>query len=358
MADALYSTPFGGTDRGASTTVLNHTLDANNDGLAFIFQTDSADAITHLGFRYGARTGTPPTYIIGLEGVDASTGNPDGTYLGGGTPASSTFTPPADATWDGLWKWEALDNSYTPTRGQLMALTIRYSSGTVDGSNFSTFTRNSSVAASIVSLPYANTLTGGTWAKQIGQCFGYRTASGRHGIIAQSVYSTTESTSGNRQAMHFTLPSGHGDTFTVLGMRGAFRLPSGSMILGLWDAAGSVIQSITLDTDKFNTFSPPQAGRITFDEASLTALNFGTKYYIGFESVSSSAVGIAGIQLAEAADRHAYPYGESRGLSTWNGSAWTDDDTVLPILDIVLGDITEPSGGGAVFMPRAIQVGL
>lgn len=349
MADALFSGPFGGADRGAIGAATNHSLDANNDGLAFVFQPDSADPITHLGFRYGARNGTPPTYIIGLEGVDGSTGFPDGTYLGGGSPWSSTFTPPADATWDGLWKWEALDNASGHARGDVMAYTIRYSSGTIDGSNFSSFSRSVAVVGAIAQFPYALTLTAGTWAKQTLPVFGYRTASGRYGIIGQGAFTTTESTTGNRQAAHFTLPSTHGSTFKVVGAKGAFRIPASGATFkfGLWNGAGTAIQEITLDSDNFNPAANPGSGRLFFDESSLTALDYGTKYYIGFESVSSSVVGINGIQFAEAADRSAFPFGTARGLSTWNGASWTDDDTVLPTMELILSEVAVPSAGGA-----------
>ena len=51
-----------------------------------------ADTLTTGCFLYGLRTGTPPTYRAALEAVGTD-GTPDGTALGGGSPASVTFTP-------------------------------------------------------------------------------------------------------------------------------------------------------------------------------------------------------------------------------------------------------------------------
>lgn len=355
MADALFQTlgNFGGKFFVASVT--NHSLDANNDGLAAVFETFSADPITHLGFRYGSRTGTPPTYIIALEGVDGS-GLPDGTVKGGGSPASATFTPPASTAWDGTWQWVALSNSYTPTRSELLAATIRYSSGTVDASNFSSITRDlSGLAAANQGIPYELTLTAGTWAKRTsdGPVFGYRTASGRHGCIATGLFQTNVTTTGNRQALGFVLPSGHGSTFKLAGITAQMRVSAaaGSFVFGLWDSSGTMIQDKTYDADQFgNTGGSNSRSLCLFDESSLTALNYGTTYYVGFQSVSSSAVGMRGYQLSEAADRSAYPNGTNMWLGTWNGSAWSDDTTVIPICELILSDVTVPSGGGGAFI--------
>src|SRR5688572_26797065 len=200
MADALrlIVNNSAGVD-AAFQTATNVSLDASNDGVGWVFQANSADAITHLGFRYGARTGTPPTYRISLQSPTAAGGLPDGTVLGGGSPASGTFTPPADATWDGTWQWVALTNSYTPSRGQLLVSAIEHSSGTVDGSNFSSFTRQVTGFRMDDGFPYSCILTAGTWAKSTMPCFGYRTANGRYGYIGQSAYATnTAGTNGHR----------------------------------------------------------------------------------------------------------------------------------------------------------------
>ncbi len=95
----------------------NFSLNQNTDQLEFVFQAPEAITITKLGYRYGVRTGTCPTYIHSLQGVGTD-GNPDGAVKGGGSPASKTFTPPADTTFNGLFKYNTLDNAYTCARGE------------------------------------------------------------------------------------------------------------------------------------------------------------------------------------------------------------------------------------------------
>lgn len=333
-----------------------HTVDATNDGVAFVFQARTADAITHLGFRYGARTGTPPTFIIALESAVASTGAPDGTVLGGGTPASATFTPPADATWDGTWQWVALANSYAPTRGQLLCLTIRYSSGTIDASNLSTFTTDLTNIAEgdNTTLPYATRLTAGSWAKRTAPpCFGVRTASTRYGQIVQSYYNTrSASTVGHRRAMKFQLPSGITTSYTLRGFRlcGSIAGATGkNPVAGLW-SAGGVVQNVTLDSDvSGDAASDSYDGRhVYFDESSLTSLTPGTDYYVGLEVADAVNGGVLlnGIQFASADDRLSLSLGTSCCLSSYDGSSWTDDATVRPLLELILEDMTASGGGG------------
>lgn len=341
----------------AGAGFTNVTVDASNDGWALVFQTLSADPITHLGFRYGSRTGTPPTYSIRLEGVDGS-GLPDNADAGGGSPTAATFTPPASAAWDGTWQWVQLTNAYTPARGQVLAATIRYSSGTADASNFGTFGRLYGPHNSIQGFPYGVELAGGTWTKRLSPLGGWRTASGRYGYIAQASYSTaTANTAGHRSACHFTLPAAWGSTYQVLGalLFGKPAAAGGSCVFGLWDSSWNALQAVTLYGDQVQTAASQNTPyRFAFDEATLATLSYGTKYYLGLEVVSGT-VSVSGIELAEAADRSAFPNGLNRGLVTYNGVTTTETDTVLPQLALILDDTTVPSGGGgAVIGPGLV----
>lgn len=344
----------------------NHTVDASGDAIGLGFQARDTEAITHIYFRYGARAGTPPTFILTLEGVDATTGTPDGTDVGGGSPTAVTFTPPADATWDGTLQAVALTNAYTPTRGQVLVATIRYSSGTIDGSNNSTFTTDiTSLASAIWLFPIGYRLTGGVWAKrQTPPVVGVRTANRRYGLPVESLFSTrSASTVGHRQALKFTLPN-ICDTFTLKGVRIAASLAAAAAaknpVLGLWSAAG-VIQNLTLDSDwSVNAVTAHCLYTFYFDESSLTTLTPGTAYYIGLEVADAVNGGVLlnGLQLDSSADLDAYSGGGNFHFATFDGTNWTDDATVRPFVELLLGDITEPAGGGGVFMPRPFQVGV
>jgi hypothetical protein len=349
-----------------SSAFGNHTLDANNDGVGWAIQARDALAITHIGFRYGARTGTPPVYVATLEGL-ATTGLPDGTDVGGGSPTAATFTPPADATWDSTWQWIALTNSYTPTRGQVLAPTIRYSSGTVDGSNNSSITSHTSnfINNGAIGFPQALRLTAASWARQSAfPTCALRTASTRYGFPIEALYVTrSASTVGHRQALKFTLPAGSGDTFKIKGLRfsGSPAAAAGkNPVFGLWSAS-TTLQTFTGDTDWSQSPSGAMTYDVLFDEATLETLSFGTAYYLGIEVADAvnGGVLINGLQLDSASDLDADPGGANFHFATYDGATWTDDDTVRPYVELIVDDATEPAGGGGgIIYPRSLSGGL
>lgn len=342
----------------------NHPVDANNDGVGLLLQAETADAITHIGFRVGSRTGSPPTYSVTLEGIDGS-GNPNGTDLGGGSPTLATFTPPASNAWDGTWQWVALTNAYTPTRGQFIAATLRYSTGTIDASNLiSVGSHVINAPASSFGFPTALRLTGGTWAKQ-GQfpLMAVRTASSRYGFPIENVFSTrTASTVGLRQALKFRVPNII-DSYRIAGIQivASYSSAAGrAPIAGLWNSSGTALQNVTLDTEYF--MAPTTIwyqSRIYFDETTLSTLSAATDYYLGLEvaDATSGGVAIGGWQLDSSADLAAFPGGPDYYLATWNGSAWTDDQTVRPLVDPIFDDMTKPAGGsGSIVIPASARM--
>lgn len=337
------------------------SVDANNDGIGAVLSSPTTDAITHIGFRYGVRTGTPPTYAIGFEGL--SSGNPDGTFLGGGSPRRGLFTPPADTSWDNLWQWVALENSHTPSvLGEYLCVALRYSSGTINASNFSSFANelSAAVANGATHYPYSLRLTAGTWAKRQNMpLIGIRTANARYGYYWSGHYTTTLSTSGHRSAMHFRLESGTTDTFKIAGFKAWCTIGTAtgqSPKAGLWSSSAE-LASVTLSTTNDN--GPNTRALREFYFSSQPTLNAGTDYYIGLEAVGS-ALGVAGFQLADAGDRVAFPGGLNWHLSTWNGSAWTDDTTVRPQVELIPADMTQASGGsGSILLPGGFgQIGV
>lgn len=353
MADlaSLYGgmTKFGFPS--GTVTPANVTMTGTGIGWGAIFESETTDAITHLGFLYGARgSSTPAGYTIGLEGVSVTTGAPDGTYKGGGSPASGTFTPPDDTSWNSTWQWVALTNSYAPAAyGENLALTVRYASGTNNSETFTTDV-DSFVAATTHGMPYASRLSAGTWTHRARPpIFGYRTASGRFGHIYQSTYQTNSaSTVGHRVAMKFTLPAGSGDTFKLRGFRAFSRFAAAGKnpLAKIWNASAAEA-SKTLDTDIIATTATTLNTR-THIFTTRPTLSFGTTYYIGYEvaDASSGELRINGIQLASGDDLQAHGLAGNFHLATYNGSVWADDTTVRPLVELLFDDITEPAGGG------------
>ena len=335
-----------------STTVLNQTTDA----LEFIFSCDTTDAITHGYIRLSSITGTTPTYRLSIQGVDAS-GNPDGTIKGGGSPVSVTFSPSGLGWAANSGHWLTFDNSYTPAnRGEMLALVVDYSSGTVDASNLATFSNGFSVVLS--GLPYAIANDAGSRTKvNATPLFGYRTANGRFGFPLKSLTTIGNFNSGsgtNEYGILFSLPSGWSDTFTVKGLQWMPTLTAaGVSTLRLYNggAAGdtTVLQNVTMDSDHAQgTGAHNQT--VFFDEASLSSLTFGNSYRLSV-APDATNVNMTYVEVEEAADFGAWVGGTSFQLTQRGGGNWTDTPTRrLVNFGMIVGDITEAAGGGGGFI--------
>lgn len=342
---------FGPGTLQSAPSATNFVLNANNDQMEYIFPADEAATLTRLGFRYGVRAGTPPTFKISLQGVDTS-GHPDGTIKGGGTPASKTFTPPADTTWNGTWRWLTLDNAYVCTRGEMLSIVIAYDSGTIDGSNNSSFTQT--VAMFQGGCIYSIQNDAGSRTKGDTACFGYGSAGTAYGRPTETIFATnfTSASTPDERGIKFTFPADWCDTFKVSGFHwwGA-DTAGGSITCNLYDTNGtSVLQTVAHDADHSSSVTGTRWRRIMFDEATLSTLSAGGAYRLTL-APDANAITLHGNQVDAADDMEAWPMGANViGTSQTDGGGFSDDATMRYGIGLILDDITEPTGGSGGFV--------
>lgn len=348
--------PLGNLHTGAASAFASVVI--NNPAViaAFEFQCGEPGTINALGFRYAVRTGTPPTYRISLQGVNGS-GNPDGTIKGGVSPASKTFTPPADTSWDALTRLETLDNPYTCTRGEFLSVVIDYSSGTIDASNNGTFATTWNIPTNgIQSFPIAQSFNGASWTKSTQlPLFFYTTTAGKtYGYPIVSHFSTARS-AGAESAMFFSLPTGTAQSYKVAGVRAVITTPAAAKFIKVVLYAGvTVLQSVTVDSDYFT--SPGATTRLVqiwFPETMLATLSAGTTYRIGISPQdSSNNVALYSFSVHDTQAMTAFPGGVAWGFSSRTGCGgpcdaqtavgWTDSNNVRPMMSLILEDVTPP----------------
>lgn len=331
-------------DMALFTSQVNST---SGRKVAFAFQVPKAITISKVQFRYGARTGTPPTYICGLQGLDSS-GNPDGTYKGGGSPASATFTPPADTTWNSTIREITLANSYAASAGEFLALVIEYSSGTVDASNNSSFTLGlQNPEGQNTGFPYCLENTG-SWSKRTPEkpIFGISNGTTVYGFPVQTMNGSGIATAGHRVALRGLLASGWGSTYKVRGIRflGRFGVVGVTHKIGIWEGTTEKA-ALTFDSD-FRAATSGDTSIYTYLFDSPVSLNYGTAYYFGIENVGGgSTLFVADFQVGATDQLQALPGGAEFYRSTYNGSAWTDENTKRPLISLIMDDITKPVAG-------------
>lgn len=326
-------------------------------GLAGVVMMRAGDTITHAGFAVTARTGTPPTYRISLQAVSTTDGTPSGTVLGGGSPASATFTPPADASWTDTYQWIALANSYTAVRGEILAVVVEYSSGTINASNCSSFARNlNGVDHGTQGFPYnmvAAAAGPSSWATALGRCvFAVKSSTAIYGFPCCLVTTTNFSSDStpDEYALAFTIPALWFSSFSVLGVRAVLQTPAaGKTVLVSLYAGTTSLQSVTWDSDQ--EISNGAGGRVVelyFSDTTLATLTPGTVYRVGFAPQQTATnLNIPSLGSTAAGDLAGWPFGTTCYLSTrTNGGAWTDDTTKRPYLEVILDTVTGGTVGG------------
>jgi hypothetical protein len=336
---------------GGTMSFTSMTLDASNDAAEWVFQAREAATITKLGFRLTSKTGTSPNYKISLQGVNTS-GNPDGTIKGGGSPASVVFTFTSITAGD--WTWLTLDNAYTCTRGEFLAIVIIYDSGTIDGSNFMSVTISHDAWGGRRSFPIAIANTAGSRSRNsLVPVWGYQSASRTFGeplkAIAETQFSS-DTAGADEYALTFTLPAGFGATKEIGGVRLNGRTSAAGKTLRVILYSGTTaLQTVDFDTDNFaSTASGFRSMEFIFDEATLETLTVGSQYHLAFQPQDTGHnFALTHIEVSAASDLDAYPGGADFYMSTRvDAGAWTAVDTKRPVAEFLLNDFTEPAGGG------------
>lgn len=334
---------------GAAPGFSNFVLNAVNDKLHIVFQCPEAATITTVGFRYGARVGTPVQHQVSLQGVSTTTGAGDGTILSAGN-AKATFTPPADGTWDATWRELALTASYACARGEFLAMVIE-PLGTPDGSNNSSFTYTAENLGGQVTQGIAVREDGGVLQGKvtIPAPFSFKSASKTYGFPALS-YTTLDlslTTTPDEVGLLFTLSSDWVSTFTIDRVYAGLQRPynSQSYKIQLYDGT-TVLQDITLDSD----FMSANAGYRChyFDESSLATLNGGTPYRLTFApQVAGTDFNLFYLNVNSSTDLEPWA---GAGSFLWtertNLGAFSEINTRIPFMQFGIKDWTVPGGGG------------
>lgn len=342
------------------------TLDQTTDASEIIFQVEEAATIARVGIYIGVITGAQPTYTLSLQGVTTA-GVPDGTILGGGTPASVTVTPSVGSS----FQWFTLDNAIALTRGQKCALVFKYAAGTIGASNkVSVGVIDPAIATS---NPYwiQNEAGTRTFFSTSLPVFGYATASNaaNYGFPLNSTSQIVFHSGSNpdEYAVKFTLPTSFCATYKLQGFRwltAPNALNTDTSIINLYsgtdttlaNSTGAVTET-TIQQSATVVHNELISGSMRVHEYWFTGtpvtLYAGATYRVGIQpQVGSNGLYLNRLIQAAATDWQGYPGGQDIGFSSRvNVGNWTDDSLSRMIAELVLQDLTAPSGGGLLVNP-------
>lgn len=305
--------------------------------------------LTRAACRIGTITGTSPTYRISIQGVGA-TGVPDGTIKGGGTPASATFVPSAANTAILI----DLDNSYSASPGEWIAIVVDYSSGSVDGSNFSNigYTVTSALDAGL--QPYGLDFQASWTKRSESGPFGVGTTTELwgEGLFNNPGLTGTfaNASSPNEYGICFTVPS----YYSHLRISGFQFSPSsfvasGSHTVTIYDGGDvsdtTVIESVTLDSD---TVYSNRRNVILFDSSDPITLVGGSSYRIAIRPDSTQTARLYYADVSDVNLWDATPLEQSSCYTTRAGGNWTDNTLrKMPWALLVREVELTASGGGS-----------
>lgn len=351
IGNDIWGNPFHGLN------TLSFT--ATNQQYSVIIRASEDATITHVGFNFNTRTGTPGDFSFRLNAVDVS-GNPS-TILGSATIASSAITYGGAG---GSFYWGALSASVNVTRGQTLACTCFATTGTWDASNNVTMNyqlNNSGEAHGNRSqFPYA---TRGS-ARQDGVIGGMRSSTTAYGYPIAGLGADTYSFTATRYGTRFTVPSNMGASVRLAGIRFRAQINTGS---GYDIKVGSITGTTVTETytESIDTDIQNNGGTgTTHDYVFITpqTLTAGTEYVIGLNPGGNNLqlVSAKFPSATGAIDRTAFThpiYGTVKSGS-WDSGVWTDDDTRLYIM-VPFFDLITAGTGGAATEPRVgLNAGL
>jgi hypothetical protein len=334
-----------------AVTFTSYAFQNTTDQMEWICQVpDDNDAatvtITQVGYRLTSVAGTSPLMRIGIQGVGTD-GNPDNTFKNAGA-SSATFTPAGSST----FVWVTLGTPYVASRGEFIAIVIKYESGTLTaGVNAPNFARSFS-GGQTEQLPFTIQNQAGTRSRTADTqrpVYGFRSAAKAFGLPLQTLTATTFSTTAER-ALRFLVESSNGATYKVAGIRMLLLTPVAGKTLdvNLYDGT-TVISTAVLDSDAVRVGGANGLATVWFQDAILPALFTGKEYRIGLAPRDASTnVAWYTADFTQASDMESIPQGQNFYLSTratLGATAFTDTLTSRPCAEIIVSQWTKPPAG-------------
>jgi hypothetical protein len=334
--------------RSGTSQFNNVLLDATGEAQALVCQVPQSGVIDRIAFKTAAIT-TGGTVTCTIEGVSATTGDPDGVPIGSGTVVV------ADSD-DNTWKECTLSATATVTRGNVMAVVITVPNG------FSGNLSDLNTLADWIQgwqFPYEDLFQGGAWGKvSNGVPLAVRYSDETYpplGTFPLSAIAATTFNSGStpdERGLKFTLPFPARLSGVLL--NATF---GGGGTIKVYDSDGTtVLTSLAIDPEQVLSTNP---GTSRFVLPTTVSLSKDTAYRITLLPGSVTDNSLVNLTCASAALLDALDGGQAFHLCTrTNGGAWDDTLTAQrPLIHLVLDAFDDAAqDAGAVHFYRLLQM--
>jgi hypothetical protein len=322
-----------------SSSFTTFATDELADYFAYLFRATSAESIAKAFFNFSAVSGTP-TAEISLQGVTAG-GIPDGSIKSSGN-AKDAWTATAGAG------WRTLGSSYTPTRGERLAVVLKITAGT-------SVTNNVRVGGSPLHWPRGQTFNNtGAVTTQLGTpAVGGVKGTGTSWVFGNpiSVTSANAITTASiiEEGMVFTVPSDL-TSIRVVGVEAAYRMSSSTTSeIRIYSGSGAsdttVAQTISLDSAiDVQATGSTSTMRVFFPDA--VTVNGGSGFRISSRTTAGTVTNLENLVI-DPEDLLAFGTAWVTGYRTRRTTGnWTDDTRRTVFYSPIIDQVTVPSGGG------------
>lgn len=324
-------------------TVAGGQINANNGGLAWIFQAEETAAITRISLRLSALPNTPSSDLnVGLQTL--TSGNPSGNWIDGSTTSATNFALETGNS-TGV-KSYTLPRAANLTAGQLFAVVVRNDTAGFTGDlsfNYTHFTRAS------VGFPYHTRRVSGVWGARGNLMpshvfYGSATKWFGHCGLSTAEGSGTTPSGTTEFGWAFTIPAGMPDLrlHSVLQKMVTFNAGA-SFDVKVYTSTGTLLGTSSFDCD----YTSPSGiyPCILSNDIWFTA---GQKYYIMTAANTGTSPNLrvmAGFTsaalLSDVSD------GIVCNIATYNGTTFTETTTSRVVGTLVFNGMRYNQTGGA-----------
>ena len=321
-------------------------LNGSAEKMAVVFVVPEDCNITGMACYCTATTGTQPYYKMDIQGVNTANSLPDGVIKGSGYASTAGFQATA-ATREA----HSFAGALPVTQGEILSGVLEYSSGSISGSYYARFTQKISLVH-YNTFPYELYDQGGGYSADM-DAWSPLTCTTDLGFDIGGIFNIGPanyalSTSGHRYCMRVSIPATENLEMHVDGFRwnGDLQISTGDEYkVGVWNAAGTELVSASIDSNQQAGNDDSQKSRDYFFDETAT-ITSGSVFYIGFEHTGDNLTPQYA-QVVHADALRSWPGGAAFYAGTWNGSAWTDDATSRPCMNLILSSLHGAGGGGS-----------
>ena len=285
-----------------------------------------------------------PVYQVSIQSLSAQK-TPSGTDIGGGSPTLKTFTPIAGV------QTITLTNPYTPALGDVLAIVVEYSSGTIDASHFASF--NYRQGNNIGMTPCPIGYDGISWTATQGQLPGIAPvySDGTYALCTVGVNSSVtrldfNNTSTPREyGIHF-VPDVNYTVDRLLVFTHNDNPSSGK--LTIYNSNNTVMTgSDNVTVTQLDYTGSPTIASVIVPITPITLLR-GNDYYMVFSPTSANSISIQKFTFTDA-NIKLVVFGNANFVSrgTIGSGAWTEDANSVTLMTPILSGLSGGQSGYA-----------